>query len=153
MKKRDHYIKFFVLLLLSLGMQVQAQNNAYHSVLAEHSWYRLAVAHEGVYKIDRTSFVEMGIDAEGVNPDQIRVFGAPAGILPEKNSDPRPDDLEELAIFVEGAEDGRFDAEDYVLFYGQEPTCWKLNSSLTQKYERQRNYYSDTTYYYLCVDS
>ena len=153
MKKRNLYIKFFVLLLLSLVVQVQAQNNAYHSVLAEHSWYRLAVAHEGVYKIDRTSFVEMGIDAEGVNPDQIRVFGVPAGILPEKNSDPRPDDLEELAIFVEGAEDGRFDAEDYVLFYGQEPTCWKLNSSLTQKYERQRNYYSDTTYYYLCVDS
>ena len=58
--------------------------------------------------------------------------------------------MSEMAIYVSGAEDGTFDDGDYVLFYGQEPTCWKLSG---EKYIRERNYYSDSTYYYLCVDS
>ena len=95
----------------------------------------------------------MNIDVENINPNEIRIFGNPAGVLPEKNSETRYDDLTEMAIFVSGAEDGRFDAGDYVLFYGQDPTCWKVDGSANMKYERLRNPYSDSTYYYICADS
>jgi hypothetical protein len=95
----------------------------------------------------------MGIDMGSLNPSQIRLFGNPSGALPEKNADSRPDDLTEMAIFVTGAEDGSFDEGDMVLFYGQEPTRWVLVDSNKDTYRRERNYYSDTTYYYLCVDS
>lgn len=138
---------FGLLLWTQIGM---AQNNAYHSVLRNGTWYRLSVAQEGVYKLDYTTLQAMGMDMNGLNPNQIRVFGNPSGALPEKNSTARYDDLTEMALYVSGAEDGSFDEGDFVLFYGQEPIRWILNGD---KYERDRNYYSDTTYYYLCADS
>ena len=129
---------FGLLLWTQIGM---AQNNAYHSVLRNGTWYRLSVAQEGVYKLDYTTLQAMGMDMNGLNPNQIRVFGNPSGALPEKNSTARYDDLTEMALYVSGAEDGSFDEGDFVLFYGQEPIRWTLNGD---KYERDRNYYSDT---------
>ena len=130
-----------------------AQENTYQSVLSDHTWYRLSVTQEGVYKLDYATLQGMGIDVSALNPNQIRLFGNPSGALPEKNSDSRPDDLTEMAICVTGADDGIFDEGDEVLFYGQEPTRWVLVDNGNKTYQRERNYYSDTTYYYLCVDS
>ena len=142
----------FLALLLDARMAV-AQDNTYQSVLSEHSWYRLSVCQEGVYKLDYSTLQAMGVDMNSLNPNQIRLFGNPSGSLPEKNSVARPDDLTEMAIMVTGTDDGSFDADDVVLFYGQEPTRWVLVDQNGDTYKRERNYYSDTTYYFLCVDS
>lgn len=150
---KNSSFRFFVMALLFGIGRGMAQNNACHSVLSEHSWHRIPVAQEGVYRLDYATLSAMGIDMERLDPRQIRMFGNPSGALPEKNSEPRPDDLTEMALYVEGADDGVFDADDYVLFYGQEATRWKLAPNSGKVYERERNYYSDTTYYYLCVDS
>ena len=146
-------IVFTVALLLFGSTIGWAQTNTYQSVLSEHTWYRLSVTQEGAYQLDYATLQSMGVDMSALNPNQIRLFGNPSGALPEKNSESRPDDLTEMAIFVTGAEDGRFDAGDKVLFYGQEPTRWVLVDNGNKTYQRERNYYSDTTYYYLCVDS
>ena len=135
------------------GLQCFAQDNTYQSVLSEHTWHRLAVTQEGIYKLDYATLQAMGIDMETLNPNQIRLFGNPSGALPEKNSEARPDDLTEMAISVVGADDGIFDSADMVLFYGQEPTRWRLKDAGNETYLRERNLFSDTTYYYLCVDS
>lgn len=137
----------------TIGNLAVAQENTYQSVLGQHTWYRLSVVKEGIYKLDYATLQSMGVDMSTLNPDQIRLFGNPSGALPEKNQDPRPDDLTEMAICVIGAEDGTFDEGDMVLFYGQEPTRWKLVDSGNETYRRERNYYSDTTFYYLCADS
>ena len=141
-----------ILLFVSLFWThvARAQGNAYHSVLSEGTWYRLSVAREGVYKLDYSTLQAMGINVENLDPKQIRLFGNRSGSLPEKNGEDRYDDLSEVAVFVSGVEDGSFDEEDFVLFYGQEPTLWKLEND---KYTRQRNYYSDSTYYFLNVNS
>ncbi len=136
--------------LLFLSQVVAAQDNAYHSVLREGTWFRISVTQEGVYKLDYATLQSMGMDMSVLNPNQIRMFGNPSGALPEKNGNSRPDDLTEMALYVSGSEDSAFDENDFVLFYAQEPTRWTLNGD---KYQRERNYYSDTTYYYLCVDS
>jgi len=148
-------IVFFAaaMMLLLRASSGWAQVNTYHSVLSEHTWYRLSVTKEGAYQLDYATLQGMGIDLNNVNPNQIRLFGNPSGALPEKNSESRPDDLTEMAIFVTGSEDGSFDECDKVLFYGQEPTRWTLVDSNKETFKRERNYYSDTTYYYLCVDS
>lgn len=143
----------FLCVVAFLGLQGYAQNNTYHSVLSEHTWHRLSITQEGVYRLDYTTLQGMGIDMGTLNPDQIRLFGNPSGALPEKNADARPDDLTEMAIHVTGADDGSFDSEDVVLFYGQEPTRWRMMDSDNETYSRERNLFSDTTYYYLCVDS
>ena len=147
-------ILFAVALMLLLNDSIVfAQGNTYHSVLSEHTWYRLAVTREGAHQLDYATLQGMGIDMGSLNPNQIRLFGNPSGALPEKNSVSRPDDLTEMALCVTGADDGSFDEGDLVLFYGQEPTRWALVDSNKETYKRERNYYSDTTYYYLCVDS
>lgn len=139
--------------LLGLLQAASAQDHTYNSVLSEHTWHRLSVTQEGVYKLDYATLEAMGVDMQALKPGQIRVFGNPSGSLPEKNAEPRPDDLTEMAICVTGADDGVFDAQDVVLFYAQEPTRWKLVDLNTETYRRERNYFSDTTYYYVCVDS
>lgn len=147
MKKKLIYVVAALLVFLSNAALAQQVNQ---SVLGAHTWYKLAVAEEGVFKLDYAGFQQMGIDVESLNPNQIRMFGNPSGALPEKNSADRPIDLTEMAIYVSGAEDGSFDEGDYVLFYGQEATRWNL---VGRHYERDRNYYTDSTFYFLCVDS
>lgn len=150
---KNRFVFAIVLLALLCGQVCWAQENTYQSVLSENTWYRLSVTQEGVHQLDYATLQAMGIDVNGLNPNHIRVFGNPSGALPERNSDNRPDDLTEMAICVTGADDGSFDEGDLVLFYGQEPTRWVLVDSNKETYRRERNYYSDTTYYYLCVDS
>ena len=153
MKKRNIQVAVTFFLTFFFGQLAWAQDNTYQSVLSEHTWYRLSVTKEGTHRLDYATLQAMGIDVNALNPNFIRIFGNPSGALPEKNSDSRPDDLTEMAICVTGAEDGSFDDGDLVLFYGQEPTRWVLVDSGTKTYKRERNYYSDTTYYYLCVNS
>lgn len=152
MKYRISKIALAIVLALSFKVGV-AQDNTYQSVLNNHTWYRLSVTKEGVYKLDFATLQAMGVDMGALNPNQIRIFGNPSGALPEKNSKARPDDLTEMAIFVEGAEDGIFDPGDAVFFYGQEPTHWRMIDNSVDTYARERNYYTDTTYYYLCPAS
>ncbi len=62
-----------------------------------------------------------GMNLSGVNPDHIRIFGNGGGMLPEKNSDARRDDLQEIAIAIYDGNDGNFDEGDYILFYAEGP--------------------------------
>ena len=139
--------------MLLFAVSAPAQDHTHQSVLGQHTWYKLTVTEEGVHQLGRADFQTMGIDVDALNPHQIRLFGNPSGSLPEKNSEARPDDLTEMAICVTGSDDGRFDEDDRVLFYAQEPTRWLLVGQEGQAYQRDRNYYSDSTFYYLCVDS
>ena len=145
--------RFLVAALVMVSLAVSAQDHVGQSVLSQHTWHRMSVVQEGIYQLGYEALQAMNIDVENLNPNEIRIFGNPAGALPEKNSESRYDDLTEMAIFVSGAEDGRFDSGDYVLFYGQDPTCWKVSDGIDMKYERSMNPYSDTTFYYLCADS
>lgn len=144
---------FLFALAFAFGLRGFAQTNTYQSVLSEHTWHRIALTQEGVYKLDYATLQAMGVDMTALNPNEIRVFGNPSGALPESNAEARTDDLTEMAIWVVGADDGSFDEDDKVLFYGQEPTRWRLKDSGNETYQRERNLFSDTTYYYLCVDS
>ena len=153
MKRKNIIILAGISLLWFCAQVGIAQEHTYQSVLNNYTWHRLSVMREGVYRLDYATLQAMGIDMTSLNPNQIRLFGNVSGSLPEKNSDTRPDDLTEMAICVTGADDGSFDEGDLVLFYGQESTRWILVDGNNKTYHRDRNYYSDTTYYYLCVDS
>lgn len=83
--------------------------------------------------------------------ENIRIYGNGPGILPENNSEMRYDDLLENAIFVSGQENGKFDNDDYILFYGQSQTIWKYNK-FKSLYEHTNNLYSDYTYYFINFD-
>ncbi|NOX46505.1 MAG: hypothetical protein GXO89_05950, partial [Chlorobi bacterium] len=135
----------FVMLIVAMG--VQAQN----SVLSSGDWYKIAVEQTGIHQITYDDLVSYGIDPGQINPKQIRLYGNGNGMLPEANDAFRYDDLQENAIFVSGEDDGVFDPGDYVLFYGEGPTDWKLNEE-TGLFEHRVNLYSDFTFYFLNFD-
>jgi hypothetical protein len=52
---------------------------------------------------------------------------------------------------VKGENDGKFNTNDFILFYGQSQIDnWKFNTTLKQ-YEHQSNLYADTVYYFLTI--
>jgi len=124
---------------------------ASQSQLATGEWYKVAVVKEGVFKLTSSFLRNLGVDLESIDPRKIKLYGYGGGMLPAANSEPRPDDMQENAIFVSGENDGVFDQEDYVLFYGEDQLDWSYDS--TRKFFRPTlNLFSDTTFYFLRVD-
>lgn len=120
------------------------------SVLASGDWYKIGILDNGIYKIDYSDLLAFGLNPVQTDPRKIRLFGNGSGMLPESNSKSRIDDLLENAIFVSGEDDGTFDQGDYILFYGSGPLTWTYNL-FTGRFEAQKNYYTDTTYYFINV--
>lgn len=123
---------------------------ASNSVLSSGSWYKVGVTKNGIYKITYSQLEKLGIDPATINLSTLGLFGQPAGLLPFLNSAPKKDDLKEIHIHVEGGSDGSFDQNDYILFYGEDPGKWELNSNT---YSFKPHLYSDTTYYFLTTDA
>ena len=123
------------------------------SVLSSGSWHKIAVLENGVYELDRSFFQNNGLDPASIDPRNIRIFGFGGGMLPQENTAIYPLlSSNELAIAVEGEEDGSFDNGDRVLFYAKGPDRLDYNAS-QKEYFYQKNLYSDTTYYFLTVAS
>ena len=146
--------------LVSYSLNIQAEdiktippgkvrNYAQNSVLAAGNWYKIGLTKDGIYKLDYDFLESIGLNMLVVDPRNIRIYGNGGGMLPYDNSVFRYDDLAENTIYVEGESDGIFDTNDYVLFYGQGTTRWKLNGSY---YNHIINQYSDTTYYFITAD-
>jgi hypothetical protein len=112
--------------------------------------FKIGITKTGVYKIDQQFLKSMGVDVAGLNPEKIRLFGNGGAMLLQKNADYRPDGLTENAIWIQGSEDGRFDAGDALFFYGEGPHVI-LQDSVTRRLRHQINIYSDTTFYFLSI--
>lgn len=123
-----------------------------NSVLKEGSgiWYKISVDRDGIYKIDKSFLESCGINTSNLNPSHINIFGNGEGMLPEKNSLPRIDDLSKNAIFIQGEGDGNFDNSDYILFYGWGPHRWDPKNGT--EFQRTMNVYSDESYYFINID-
>ncbi|MCX6279746.1 MAG: type IX secretion system sortase PorU [Bacteroidetes bacterium] len=122
-----------------------------NSILATGVWYKFATAVSGIFRLTYNDLKSAGIDPAAINPQNIRIYGNGGGMLPEANAATRIDDLMENAIFVAGEDDGRFDAGDYILFYGQCPDQW-VYSNTEKIFHHRKNVYSDRMYYFLNFD-
>ncbi|MCK5703287.1 MAG: hypothetical protein KAI29_19130, partial [Cyclobacteriaceae bacterium] len=118
-----------------------------NSVLASGNWYKIPVTKTGVHKIDYNYLKNAGINLTEINPKKIKIYGNGGGMLPQIVGNDRPVDLIENAIQVSGESDGRFDREDFILFYGEDADQHIFNESGELEY--QKNYYSDTCFYFL----
>jgi hypothetical protein len=139
------------LLFFILACFFQAQNSfAQSSVLAKGDWIKIGVQTSGVYKLDANFLQKAGLNLSQINPQNIKIYGNGGAMLPQANDVPRTKDLIENNIFVEGETDGRFDNQDFILFYGQSPHQISYDS-LSKSFRHQFNIYSDTTFYFLTV--
>jgi hypothetical protein len=130
---------------------VSSKTYAANSVLASGNWYKIAIVKDGVYRLNYNDLKNLGIDVNTIDPRNIRLYGNGGGILPEKNSDFRYDDLFENPIQVIGQNDGTFNEGDYILFYAKGPDQWKYN--ITEKaFNHELNPYSTESYYFITTD-
>jgi hypothetical protein len=139
-------MKHFLKLLYFLPLLVHGQA----SVLSRGTWLKMGITQAGVYKLDAAFFQRAGISLLGVNPQNIKIYGYAGGMLPQPNDAPRPTDLPENAISIEGENDGTFDTQDYVLFYAEGPHTVQYNA-VSKQFSHQTNLYSDTAFYYLNI--
>jgi hypothetical protein len=125
----------------------------YTSVLSAGDIYKISVNQTGLYKIDK-AFLEnkLGINLANLNPKKIKLYGNKGGRVPEANNVKRIDDLEQLHIFVSGEADGKFDNNDYILFYAEGPDLWSYNQT-TDKYSFDKNIYDDFNYFFIKIDN
>jgi hypothetical protein len=145
-------VKSFSVELTESQIQSMQKDFVTNSVLKEGSgiWYKISVSKDGIYKIDKSFLESCGINTTNLNPNHINIFGNGEGMLPEKNSIPRMDDLTKNAIFIYGDSDGKFDDSDYILFYGWGPHKWYSESPT--EFKRLQNTYSDISCYFINID-
>ena len=146
-------LRFDVKLIPTNEVHTQTKDFVPNSVLQDGSgfWYKIAVARDGIYKLDKSFLESIGIDVTNLNPSHLHLYGNGEGMLPELNSIPRTDDLAQVGITIFGESDGVFNDQDYVLFYGSGPHKWIPNG--TVEFDQSRNVYSDFSYYFINVNS
>ncbi len=135
-------ILFFI---FCLGVDSFAQS----SVLAQGKWLKVSVSKEGVYNLNSDFFKRSKVSTKSINPQNVRVFTGQMDVLPQKNSDSRIFDLEELRVFSNDT-DQKLDSNDDILFYA---------GSIHQKYyditckciKQKTNPYSNLGYYFINI--
>ncbi|MEQ1585863.1 MAG: type IX secretion system sortase PorU [Cyclobacteriaceae bacterium] len=122
------------------------------SVLSSGNWFKFSVTTDGVVKIDYTLLRNAGVNPDQIDPRNIRIYTGQNGMLPQANNQPRKSDLSEIAIEVSGESDGRFNTNDFILFFGQGPDKYQF-SIQKQIFEYQNNLFTDKNFYFLTVAS
>jgi hypothetical protein len=132
-----------IFLPAGLTAQISKDNYATSSELSSGKWFRIAVASDGIYRLDYARLKQLGLEY----PSNPRVFGNNFGQLSYYNDDPKPDDLKELSIFLSG-NDETLDEGEYILFFGKGTGKWNFNVN-SKEYDFVRHNYSDTAYYFI----
>ncbi|WP_248724092.1 type IX secretion system sortase PorU [Seonamhaeicola sp. ML3] len=118
-----------------------------NSVLSSGNWYRFYIDTTGVFKLTKSFLQRLGVNVNNVDPRTIKLYGNGGAMIPYSNSEPYPFDVVENAIKFIGEEDGVFDNDDYIMFYGRGPKGFTAESNT------HINAYTDRTYYFINVSS
>jgi len=92
------------------------------------TFYKFPVYEDGIYKITGKFLKDNGINLSTIDPKTLKIFNNGGKPLPRGLNAPRPDSLLENAIYVSDGNDGHFDENDYLLFYGKSVSGWDFDS-------------------------
>lgn len=140
-----------ILLLLGIGPVSILYAQVQSTPLSAGKWYKFSVTRDGIFKIDYNLLKKAGINPDQINPKTLQLYGAGTGMLPQKNSAAR-NALSELAVSVQGEEDGKFNKEDFILFYGQGPDSYRFDVT-KNIFWYENNLFSEKNFYFLTVGS
>ncbi len=119
-----------------------------NSILATGDFYKVEVKETGMYKIDKGSLRNAGINVDNIDPRTFRIFGNDGKMLPFNNSASVSIDPPEIRIFVSGEDDGTFNENDFIYFFGRGPRDWDYDTT-AKTYLKSINYFSNSNYYWL----
>lgn len=145
MKKIICYIVSVSLLAnICLFAQQAKDNYSSSSLLSSGKWIKIAITEEGIYRLDYSDLVRLGLET----PSNPVLFGNNRGQLSYYVSDDFVDDLSEISIYLDKGADNIFNEGDYLLFYGQATSRWSYDYN-SGKYGFKKHDYSDTSFYFL----
>jgi hypothetical protein len=119
------------------------------SPLSNGVWYKIPVTRDGIHQLDRSYLQTLGVNVASIDPRNIQLWGTDGYELPHLNSAARPE-FAQIPIIVTGESDGRLDAADIVLFYGNSPNRYVFDASNNQ-FSHRIHPYSKTNYVFLTV--
>ncbi|MBD3378126.1 type IX secretion system sortase PorU [candidate division KSB1 bacterium] len=123
-------------------------------ISANQDFYRIVITGdrentlEGMYKIDGKTLSEAGVPTASLDPGTLQLFNNGGRELPRDVDAARPDSLIENPILVIGGQDGRLDADDYILFYGRSVTGYAYDAD-ERRFRHYINHYTDDNVYWL----
>ncbi|MFB0516092.1 MAG: C25 family cysteine peptidase, partial [Candidatus Neomarinimicrobiota bacterium] len=94
------------------------------------TWLKIPIKVDGLYRVTGSYLSDAGIALSALEPDRLRLF-APTSLgrpMPDNVGAPLLDNLKELAIFIRDGDDGKMDADDDILLYGQGPRGFNFNN-------------------------
>nr|HMQ80139.1 C25 family cysteine peptidase [Ignavibacteria bacterium] len=94
-------LRYCLLLTLLLASAALSQN--YNWITPNKTYLKMYVSADGINRITRNEFTNSGISTSNIDPRTVKVY--------YKGS--------EIPVYFEGEQDGSFDANDYIDFYGQ----------------------------------
>ncbi len=148
------HLKWLISIILWLWLipqqQIQTTSSGQDGLLSEGEWYKIGVSSSGVFVIDSQFFSKYRINLQGKDPRNFRIFGYPGGTLPQANNADWPEYLTELAISVEGENDGRFDSNDRLYFFAESPHLLSFDAN-ENRFQYEHNPYTDEMYYLLNI--
>ncbi|HIL09777.1 MAG TPA: hypothetical protein EYG11_13830, partial [Candidatus Latescibacteria bacterium] len=117
------------------------------TALQEGTWLRVLVTEEGMHRITGAELEEAGLALSDVDPATLRLHygGGEALILGRID---QPLKLAEVGVLVEDGGDGRFDPDDFVLFWAEPVNRWAYNRS-SRSFQYKRNLYTRENVYWL----
>lgn len=140
---------FFVLVFIGAALQLHAQD---HSLFSEGEWYKITTTNtRNVQELTYDALVGAGIDVESIDPDRMRLYMMPAGLLPEEPGSIEGYPVKEMAVRVTGNNDGSFDPQDALLFYAGRQWGWAFDDE-DSLYRHYAHPYSREVNYFLRVD-
>lgn len=132
--------RYFLAFILFCPLLLVAQNKGNEWIDYTSQYLKFPVLREGIYKLDYTELAsglsQLGVNIANIDPYKIKVYGRGR----------------ELPIHVSGQADLTFDANDYVLFYGQKNDGWQDSTVYDDPLNIVNPYYSlfnDTNYYFI----
>lgn len=90
------------IMLLACG-EIYSQPFGNEWIDFNQSYYEIRLAEDGIYRINQSALNGAGVPISSIDPRRFQIFHRGT----------------EQAIFVEGQQDGSFDATDYIEFYGK----------------------------------
>jgi len=118
------------------------------SPFAQGDWYRIDVTDDGMYKLDYTYLHSLNISVSDIN--SIRMFGNGGLVIPDNNTDPRPDSLVEIPRLVVRKNASGIDTADYIVFYARRVRGWQYNPG-SKNFTHYINPYTEKNCYYFTV--
>ncbi len=120
---------------------------AENSVLASGKFVKIKITKTGLHKISYDALKSMGVD-----PANVRVFGYGGGLQSQDLNQSPPDDLPEVAIWMEKGSDGVFNSGDFIVFYARGVRNWHFDSR-QNSFRHTLNHYSNEGYYFITSDA